>query len=185
MSQIYKSLASGPVPPTVPTSFTADDATIAIPAANNLNVFSRDTVDDNPNGIQTTADPNLSNNLYVELTNRIRVTATTSDGGGQTQTVTLFTPIVASGYTFVVSVTGYDAANNETCGGELVGIGKRSAGGTTVVIGTNDTFEESEAGLLTTDWDVVTNSTLVQMQFVGVAGRTINWSAVFIYDQVQ
>lgn len=31
--------ASGPVPPTVPTQFTADDGNHAIPAANNLNVF--------------------------------------------------------------------------------------------------------------------------------------------------
>lgn len=185
MSQIYKSIASGPIPPAVPTQFTADDASIAIPVANNLNVFSRDTVDDNANGIQTTADPNGSDNLYVELTNRIRVTATTSDGAGQTQTVTIFTPPLSSAITFVVSITGYDSANNELSGGELVGVARRSGAGTTVVVGTNDTFEESDAGLTTTDYDVVTNGTLIQMEFVGVAGRTINWSAVFIYDQVQ
>ena len=39
MSQIYKSSASGPAPPTVPTQFTTDDGSKAIPAANNLNVF--------------------------------------------------------------------------------------------------------------------------------------------------
>ncbi len=33
------STTSGPVPPTVPTQFTADDGNVAIPAANNLNVF--------------------------------------------------------------------------------------------------------------------------------------------------
>ena len=38
MSQIIKSLVSGPVPPAVPTQFTTDSG-IAVPAGNNLNVF--------------------------------------------------------------------------------------------------------------------------------------------------
>lgn len=185
MSQIYKSAASGPVPPAVPTQFTSDNGSVAVPVANNLNVFSRDTTANNNNGIQTVADPNGTANLYVEITNRNRVTSTTSDGAGQTQTVTIFTPVVASAITFVVSVAGYDSANNEMTGGELVGIARRSAGGVTVVVGTNDTFTETDAGLVASDYDIVTNGTLIQIQFIGVAGRTINWSAVFIYDLVQ
>ena len=183
MSQIYKTLTSGgPIPPTIPTSFVTDDGT-AIPAANVLNVDGLDSTENNSNGIFTRADPNLSNNLEVILSNRTRVIATTSDGAGQTQTVTIFTPTVSTGITFVVSITGYDSANNEVTGGELVGIARRSGGGVTVVIGTNDTFSESDAGLVTTDWDIVTDGTLIQVQFVGVAGRSIAWSAVFIYDQ--
>lgn len=183
MSEYHINSSSIPTPPEVPTQFTADDGTIAIPATNNLNVLSRDTVDNNANGIQTTADPNNSDNLYVELTNRISVTSTTSDGAGQTQTVTVFTPTVSTGITFVVSITGYDVSNNQIAGGELVGIARRSAGGVTVVVGTNDTFSESDVALAATDWDIVTDGTLIQAQFVGIAGRTIDWSAVFIYDQ--
>lgn len=179
------STTTGPVPPAVPTQFTADDATIAIPVANNLNVLSRDTTDNNANGIQTTADPNSSDNLYVELTNRTRVTATTSDGGGQTQTVTIFTPPTASAIEFDVSFIGYDATNNEACGGGMEGIARRSGGGVTAIIGTNDTLDEFDAGLGAVDWDIVTDGTLIQAQFVGIAGRTINWSAVFVYDLVQ
>lgn len=185
MSQIYKqNSGSGPIPPTVPTSFVTDINSPAIPAANILNVLGNDTTVNNANGIQTDGSSG-SNTLTVQLTNRTRVTATTSDGGGQVQTVNIFTPVAASGITFVVSITGYDAANNEMAGGELIGIGRRSGGGVTVVVGTNDTFVEKDPGLIATDYDIVTNGTLIQARFTGVAGRTINWAAVFIYDQVQ
>lgn len=185
MSQIYKTTSGGgPLPPTVPTSFVTDVNSPAIPAANILNVIGGDTTVDNANGIQTDGSSG-SNTLTVQLTNRAKVTATTSDGGGQSQTVNIFTPQAASAITFVVSITGYDAINNEVSGGELIGIGRSSGGGTTVVIGTNDTFEDSDPGLAATDWDIITDGTQIQMQFVGIAGRTINWSAVLIYDQVQ
>jgi len=174
--------SSGPVPPDVPTTFVTDVNSPAIPAANILNVLGSDTTVNNANGIRTDGSSG-SNTLTVQLTNRTRVIATTSDGAGQTQTVTIFTPAVSTGITFVVSITGYDSANNEVTGGELVGIARRSGGGVTVVVGTNDTFSESDAGLVTTDWNIVTDGTLIQVQFVGVAGRSIAWSAVFIYDQ--
>lgn len=37
--------AAGPFPPSVPLQFTADDGNIAIPAANNLNVFGDDGIE--------------------------------------------------------------------------------------------------------------------------------------------
>lgn len=174
--------SSGPVPPSVATSYVTDVNSPAIPAANILNVLGADTTVHNANGIRTDGSSG-SNTLTVQLTNRNRVISTTSDGAGQTQTVTIFTPTVSTGITFVVSVTGYDSSNNEVTGGELVGIARRSAGGVTVVVGTNDTFSEADAGLAATDWDIITDGTLIQAQFVGIAGRTITWSAVFIYDQ--
>lgn len=172
--------SSGPPPPIVATSYVTDDGT-AIPAANILNVNGVDSIENNANGIFTRANPNLSNNLEVILSNRIRVTATTV--GATTQTVTLMTPTAATAVEFQVSVIGYDSANNEACGGGMEGIARRSGGGTTAIVGTNDTLDEADAGLIAVDWDVVTDGTLLQMQFVGVAGRTIAWSAVFIYDQ--
>lgn len=184
MSQIFKDLASGPVPPTVATTYVTDVNSPAIPAANILNVLGNDTTANNVNGVRTDGSSG-SNTLTVQLTNRTRVAATTSDGGGQTQTVTIFTPTAASAITFVVSITGYDAANNEVAGGELVGIARTSAGGAVVVVGTNDTFDESDPALAATDWDIVTNGTIIQAQFTGIAGRTISWGAVFIYSQVQ
>lgn len=182
MSNAYLLTSANNLPPTVPTSFVTDDGT-AIPAANILNIDGIDSTENNSNGIFTQANPNLSNNLEIVLSNRARVTATTSDGAGQTQVVNIFTPTVSTGVTFVVSIIGYDSANNEVAGGELVGLASCSSLGVVLIIGTNDTFDESSAGLITTDWDIITDGTQIQAQFVGVAGRTITWSAVFVYDQ--
>ncbi len=60
MSQIIKNLASGPVPPSVPTSFVTDSGTV-IPALNVVNVHGGA-------GITVTANPNGSNNMLISLT---------------------------------------------------------------------------------------------------------------------
>lgn len=39
MSQFFVGVTAGSLPPSVPLQFTADDAGIAVPVANNLNVF--------------------------------------------------------------------------------------------------------------------------------------------------
>ena len=48
MSQFFQGVTAGALPPAVPLQFTASDATIAVPVANNLNVFGT-------NGATTTA----------------------------------------------------------------------------------------------------------------------------------
>lgn len=68
MSQIFKGLTSGNLPPSVLLQVTADDSTTAAPDTNNLNIFSNETDEDNPNGIQTTADMDT---LTIQLTNRL------------------------------------------------------------------------------------------------------------------
>ncbi len=185
MSQFFKT-SQGVVPPGMAiVTVTGDDATVVGPdAAGNLNLLGGSSTVNNSNGIITIGNAGTNTETFT-LTNRSRVTSTTSDGAGQTQTVTMFTPTAASAITFVVSITGYDVTNNLVAGGELVGIARTSGGGVVVVVGTNDTFDEADAALVATDWDIVTNGTVIQAQFVGIAGRTINWVAVLIYSQVQ
>lgn len=92
MSQIYKPLTSGgPIPPNIPTTFTTDSGS-ATPAANILNVLGDDTIANDTDGLTTSA---AGNTVTVLLTNRISLSATTSDGAGQTQNVVVMTPTSA------------------------------------------------------------------------------------------
>ena len=181
MSQFFINSAGSTPPPTVATSYILDDGT-AIPELNILNVNAIDSIENNNNGIFTRANPNLSNNAEIILTNRILVTATTSDGGGQTQNIILMSPTDETAVTFKCGFIGYDSTNNQAAGGSQEGIARKSAGVATVV-GVNDSSDQSDAGLVAVDWNVIAIGANLVAQFVGVAGRTITWTACFTYNQ--
>jgi len=184
MSQFFQGVTAGSLPPSVPTSFTTNEGT-ATPLANVLLIHGIDSIEDNPNGIIVkggVVGTGTQNLVDVVLTNRITVTSTTSDGGGQTQTATLITPDDQSAFSFTCSFIGYDAINDEAAGGSQEGVARKSAG-TAVIIGTNDSSDQSDAGLAAVDWNVVASGGDLEAEFVGVAGRTITWTATFIYSQ--
>jgi hypothetical protein len=182
LSQIYKSLTSGPVPPTVPTQFTADDATIGVPAANNFNLFSRDTSDNNDNGIQTTTDANGSANHYTELTNRMTGAVTTTDAT-QTTIITFVLPAVAGTYYVFGNVQAYTSTG--PAGGSYSFSGGYLTNGAAVTeLGTEfqDTFES--ASFVTADIFLDTSGNNVILSVQGLAGTTINWNSVLEFRQV-
>lgn len=183
MSQIYKSPAAVPVPPAVPDQFTCDDATIAIPVANNLNVLSQDVSDDNPNGIQTTAIAPNSNNLYIELTNRITGTATTTDAATTQNLYTFSLGATPATYILEVKVIGYNATDALSAGYNSTRIVKTD-GATATFISANPGIiaeEGAMTGVLVANGVSGNNVTL---DVNGLLGKTIRWRALTNYMKV-
>lgn len=182
MSQIYKSGVTGPSPPEVPTQFTADDATTAVPVANNLNLFSRDTRDDNDNGIQTTADPNGSDDFYVELTNRITGTASVT-GAVTGEVFTFDLGGSAAVYRFEILCTGRDTATGDGVG-YTVDASVKTDGASGTVIKTPFIDSDEDDSLSAALIDVVASGNNAILRVTGVAGQTITYNAVGSYIKV-
>lgn len=179
MSQIYKSLTSGPVPPTVPTQFTADDATIAIPATNNLNVFSRDTSANNDNGIETTADPNGSDNLFIELTNRLQGSGN-SVGGVTTDLVTFALGATPRTFFFFLDIAAFNSSTPASAGFSTYTT-IRTDGITATLIDDTDAITHKDIALLASNAEMVVSGNNAILRVTGVGGLTINWNSVGYY----
>lgn len=190
MSNAYLLAKAGVIPPVIATTFVTDvkndDGTMspghAIPSGNALNVIGGNTIQNNTLGIRTDANPEAGNNLIVELTNRVSVSTTTSDVAGQTQTVIVLPTVNGMGNKFRVEFAGIDVANNVITSSETLGI-SRTAGGTAVIVGTNEIFSEEDAALAATVYQVVASGANLELTFTGIAGHTINWRALFEYVQ--
>lgn len=182
MSQVIKNLASGPVPPSVPQTFTADDGSIAVPVANNLNLFSRDTTANNVNGIQTTADPNLSDNFYVELTNRLQGTGSTV-GAVTTDLVTFSLGATPATYVIEANFVAFESTTPAGAGYSLFGT-VRTTGAAASLVGTPDKINNENAALVPSTADIVVSGNNVILRVLGTVGLTVNWAVVGYYVRV-
>lgn len=179
MSQLYKN-STGVAPPGTVGQLTPDTGGVVTPVGNNIDVFSANVITNNTLGIQTANGG--AGELDIRLTNRVSVSTTTSDGAGQVQTITVLTTSNSTAVTFYVFFVGIDVPNNVATGSETIGICRTSAG-TVTIIGINDVFSEEDAALAATSYQIIASGADLQLQFTGIAGRTINWRAVFEYVQ--
>jgi hypothetical protein len=178
MSQILKDLSAGPVPPTVATSYVTDDGT-AVPAANVLNVLARDTDEYNENGIQTVADPNLSNNLYVEITNRLQGDGSTVDASTD-DIITLALGATPAVYNIFINGVGFNSSTPAGLGFSVTGI-FRTTGAAGVEINVDNTNVNKEAALAAADVGLSVSGNNVVLTVTGVAGLNITWAASGYY----
>lgn len=168
-------VSTGSLPPSVPTSFTTDSG-VAVPVANNLNIFGIDSAANNDNGISTSGSGATVN---VILTNRMTDTVTTANA---TPTTILTFPLGAtSGVYFIEGdIVAYDLT--DVAGGAYsFASGVRTTGAAAVDMGIEfkDSFEE--AAMATADFDVTVSGNNSIITVTGIAGKTINWNVYLTY----
>jgi hypothetical protein len=180
MSQIYKSLASGPVPPSVATSYVTDVNSPAIPIANVLNVLGNDTTANNVNGIRTDGSSG-SNTLTVQLTNRLQGTVTTV--GLTTSPVITFNPTVIGAYAIECRIAAYNTTASLGAGYSVFGT-IRYDGVNSNLCGTIDKIVNEEGAMTAANVTMTVSAGSVLINAIGYALQTINWSAVGLYTFV-
>jgi len=188
LSQIYKSLASGPVPPTVPTQFNEQTGS-AVPSANILIIDAFDSFENNDNGVTTkggvaAGDPpgtGATNEVSIYLTNRQTATATTIDA----TLTTILT--LAAGTTGAIYVYGNVQAFNSTnpaAGTYSFSGGFRTDGVTATELGTEVHDEFEDPVLVASDIFVTSSGNNILVQVQGIAATSINWNCLLEFRRV-
>jgi len=177
LSQVYKSLTSGPVPPTVATSYVTDVNSPAVPAGNVLNVYGGDTTANDDDGIRTDGSSG-SNTLTVQLTNRVQ--GSTSTTGAATSPIITFTPSVIGTYAFEVRVAAYNETASLGAGYSIFG-SARFDGVNSNLCGTPDKVVNEEGAMSSANSTFTVSGADILINGVGYAAQEINWSAVGLY----
>lgn len=177
MSQFYQGVVAGSLPPSVPTTFTADDTTTATPVANNLNVFSNDITTNNNNGVQTTAS---GSTLTIQLTNRIQ--GQTSTVGNVTSDVITFSLGATPGaFKFHFEVVAFESTTPAGLGYSIEA-SARTDGISASIISLPDADEDEDPALtVDADWQVIASGNNVIVRVTGVTALTLNWGCVGTY----
>ncbi len=181
MSQIIKSLTSGPVPPAVPTSFVTDINSPSTPIANVENIVGGFVSTDAANGIQTDGSSG-SNTITIELTNRLRGTGTTV--GAVTADLVTF-PLGATPGTYVIdsNFCGFNASTPAGAGYSIFG-SVRTTGAAASIVGIPDKINNEDPSMVACNADLVVSGNNAILRVTGTAGLTIDWVVVATYVKV-
>lgn len=170
--------------PSVATSFTADTG-IAVPLANVLNVTALDVTTNNVNGVQTAGGASsvgaALNDLEIQLTNRLHDTETVT--GAVTGDIITFalSASTRSAYRFTFDVAGIDTASGDGVGYKVEATARTDGVATATIIQVPNIDADEDVSLTAALMTVVASANNIILQATGVAGRTINYSAVGSY----
>lgn len=115
------------------------------------------------------------------LTNRLQGTVTTADAT-PTPIIT-FTPTVVGSYTIETRITAYNTTDTLGAGYSLFGTA-RYDGVNSNLCGTADRIVNEETGMENATSTFTVSGANILINAVGLAGKTINWSAVSLYTFV-
>lgn len=153
---------SGNLPPVVPLQFT-EDLGVAVPVANNLNVFGGTGI--NTSGAGDTITINLANSG----------TTTTQTIGAVTSEVTVINlGAIPSVGVFVARIVGFDSASNDGVAFVLTAAAKTD-GAAASLVSLQDKLVFKDTSLLASDANVTVNGNSVTITVLGVAATTIDW----------
>lgn len=181
MSQIIKNLASGPVPPTVATTYVTDVNSPAIPAANILNVIGGLSIVNTASGVRTDGSSG-SNTLTVQITNLQNDSLTTADAT-PTLLSTFTMPAVAAVQSYEYKISAFNATDSLGAS-YLIIAGARTTGVAATSLNTADitTIEEGAMSGCLVTFGATGNTVTVTV--TGLAGKTIRWASQLKYTQV-
>ena len=174
------STSSGPVPPTVATTYVTDVNSPAIPALNILNVLGGSSTEFDIDSIRTDGSSG-SNTLTIQLTNLLSGTTTTV-GAATGDAITFAIGATPRTVVFDIRIAAFNSSTPAGAGYNLFGT-VRTDGVTATLSGTPDKIVNEEAALFAADANLIVSGNNTIIQVTGVAGLTINWVAQGIYTR--
>lgn len=183
MSNIFKAITAGSLPPVVPTSFNTQDGT-GVPAANVLIINGDDSTENNANGIISkggVVGTGTANEVDIVLTNRLVGSVTTA--GLVTSAIITFTPTVIGTYTIECRISAYNTTSSLGSGYSLFG-SARFDGVNSIVCGTVDRIVNEEGTMSSANATFTVSGADIIISGVGYAAQNINWNAVALYTFV-
>ena len=178
MSQIYKSMASGPVPPTLVETLTGNNNAVAVgPSNNNINIVGS-------GGIIVTGNSGSSTLTITSVQTLLTGTATTTGAATALINASPPIPIVVPNNSCVsvrANIAGFDTTSGLAVGGEIIGLAK-NVSGTVTIVATPDRTKNSDMPLSDVTWTLVVSGGNVFIQVSGTASGAgsdiIQWRAV-------